>query len=38
VPGSWSEVVEGLGLKLEKRRIPIEFVVIDRIERTPLED
>lgn len=38
VPTSWSKVVEPLGLRLEKRRVPLEFVVIDRINRTPIEN
>ncbi len=30
--------VEHLGLKLESRKAPIEFLVIDRLEKTPTED
>ena len=38
VPTSWSKVVEDLGLRLDKQRVPIEFVVIDKMERTPVEN
>jgi uncharacterized protein (TIGR03435 family) len=30
--------VEGIGLKLEKRRIPVDVVVVDKISRTPTEN
>lgn len=30
--------IEKLGLKLESRKAPIEFLVIDRLEKTPTED
>jgi uncharacterized protein (TIGR03435 family) len=30
--------VESLGLKLEDRRSPFDVVVVDRIERNPLEN
>ena len=29
---------ENLGLKLEKRKGPVQFVVIDRMEKTPIEN
>ena len=30
--------LEGLGLKLERRRVPIEFIVVDKLSRTPTEN
>ena len=32
------KAVEGLGLKLEERRVPIPVLVVDRIERSPIEN
>ena len=32
------KAVESLGLRLERRRAPIDVVVVDRIERTPTDD
>ena len=32
------KAVEGLGLKLDERRAPLDVLVIDRIERTPIEN
>ena len=33
-----SKAVESLGLKLEKKRIPLDALVVDKIERTPKEN
>ena len=30
--------IESLGLKLERRRVPVEVVVVDKISRTPTEN
>ena len=30
--------VEKLGLKLERRRLPVDTIVVDHIERTPTEN
>jgi uncharacterized protein (TIGR03435 family) len=32
------KAVEGLGLKLERRRLPVDVVVIDAIQRQPTEN
>jgi uncharacterized protein (TIGR03435 family) len=32
------KAVEGLGLKLEERRSPVDILVVDRISRTPAEN
>jgi len=32
------KAIEGLGLKLERRRVPVEVVVVDRISRTPTDN
>ena len=32
------KAVESLGLKLEERRVPLNFVVVEKIERTPTEN
>ena len=32
------KAVESLGLKLEERRVPRDFVVVEKIERTPTEN
>jgi uncharacterized protein (TIGR03435 family) len=42
-PGSWlgeiqASLQEQLGLKLERRKAPIEFLVIDKAEKTPIEN
>ena len=36
-PGIPAKALEGLGLKLERRRVPIEVVVVDKISRTTTE-
>jgi uncharacterized protein (TIGR03435 family) len=39
VAGSLSESLEkGLGLRLEKKKAPVETLVIDHAERKPLEN
>ena len=35
---STPKAVEGLGLKLEERRVPMDFVVVERIEAMPTEN
>jgi uncharacterized protein (TIGR03435 family) len=35
VAGSPSKAVEGLGLKLENRRLPFDVVVVDKLEKAP---
>ena len=35
---SRSKELEGLGLTLERRRVPVEIIVVDRISRTPTEN
>jgi uncharacterized protein (TIGR03435 family) len=30
--------VENMGLKLDARKMPVDFLVIDRLEKTPTED
>jgi uncharacterized protein (TIGR03435 family) len=35
---SVSKALESLGLKLEKRRVPVEMIVVDEIARTPTEN
>jgi uncharacterized protein (TIGR03435 family) len=40
-PGGGSSVfksVEGLGLKLETRKAPVEQVIVDSVEKTPTEN
>jgi uncharacterized protein (TIGR03435 family) len=37
-PGVPARALEGLGLKLERRRVPLEVVVVDKISRTPTEN
>jgi uncharacterized protein (TIGR03435 family) len=37
-PGVPTKALESIGLKLEKRRLPIEVVVVDKISRTPTEN
>jgi uncharacterized protein (TIGR03435 family) len=38
-PGAPSvKFVEAIGLKLEKKRVPVEVVVLDKIARTPTEN
>jgi len=32
------KAVEGLGLKLEERRTPVNVLVVDKIERNPIEN
>ena len=32
------KAIESLGLKLEERRVPLDFVVVESIERTPTEN
>jgi uncharacterized protein (TIGR03435 family) len=32
------KAVEGLGLKLQERRAPVDVIVVDKIERTPTEN
>jgi uncharacterized protein (TIGR03435 family) len=32
------KALEGLGLRLERRRVPVDFVVVDKISRTPTEN
>jgi uncharacterized protein (TIGR03435 family) len=32
------KAIESLGLKLERRRVPLEVVVVDQISRTPTEN
>jgi uncharacterized protein (TIGR03435 family) len=32
------KALEGIGLKLERRRVPVEMIVVDRILRTPTEN
>jgi uncharacterized protein (TIGR03435 family) len=33
-----AKALGGLGLKLEKRRVPVEMIVVDKIARTPTEN
>jgi uncharacterized protein (TIGR03435 family) len=33
-PEEWSKIVEPLGLRLERTRAPIEFLVVDKMNRT----
>jgi uncharacterized protein (TIGR03435 family) len=35
VAGSPYKAVEGLGLKLENRRVPFDIVIVDKLEKTP---
>jgi len=35
---STAKAVEGLGLRLERRRSPIDVLVVDKIERTPTDN
>jgi uncharacterized protein (TIGR03435 family) len=39
-PGGSSifDAVQKLGLKLEARKVPVEMIVIDKIEKTPTEN
>ena len=34
-PEEWSKIVEPLGLRLERTRAPMEFVIVDDMKRTP---
>ena len=36
--GSGIKALESLGLTLERRRVPLEVVVVDKISRTPTEN
>jgi uncharacterized protein (TIGR03435 family) len=37
-PSIFAAVEEQLGLKLESKRIPVDILVIDHIEKTPTEN
>jgi uncharacterized protein (TIGR03435 family) len=32
------KAIEGLGLRLERRRVPVDMIVVDKLERTPTEN
>lgn len=36
--GSANNAVQALGLKLEPRKVPAEYVVVDKVEKTPVEN
>src|SRR5262249_361337 len=38
IPIAISAIQEQLGLKLESRKVPVEILVIDRVEKTPVEN
>jgi len=37
-PVSRSKELEGLGLRLERRRVPVEMIIVDKLSRTPTEN
>jgi uncharacterized protein (TIGR03435 family) len=38
LPDLFTAVQEQLGLKLESQKVPVDYLVIDHLERTPTEN
>jgi len=38
LPSIFTAIEEQLGLRLEKRMVPVEMIVVDRVDREPTEN